>query len=206
MKKFLGKTGAGRLTAVVSLFGLALASLIAVPLIASAGEPGGESDSSGSSVAECDRRANGEHPRAQRFLDELVADGVISADQAAEIDARLSEKHFTACVAHLLFERGNAIRSTASATATEPREVLGALVAGESLSQYAGEHGVDDATLIGAIMASPEAKAAELVAAGEIDQATVDSILAGIESRVTELIQKTDIEPRRRGARAILGG
>jgi hypothetical protein len=207
MKKILLTVGAGGMLAVTALFGLALVALLAIPLAASADEH--ENDAPNrppSSVADCEVRSQGDHPRAQMFLDELVADEVISQEQAAEIELRLGEKHFDGCFARLLYERGNAIHATADVTASEPREVLGALVAGQSFSQYANEHGVDDATLIAAIMAAPEVKAAELVAAGEIDQATVDGVLANIESRVTDMIQKTDIAPKRRALRSNIAG
>jgi hypothetical protein len=177
-----------------------LIAVLAVPFVASADEPERDRPSpAATTVEECSNRAAMENPRLDGFLDELVTDNVISADQADEIAARFDAKHFNGCVASILFDRGTVIEGTANVTGTENREVLGAIVAGQSLSEYANEHGVDDATLIDAIMAGPEAKAAELVAGGEISQEDVDGILAKIEERVTDGIYVTDATPRHRG-------
>lgn len=200
MKKIGRALGSGRLLAVAGLFGIALMAVIAVPMIASAGEY--EIDAPNRpplTVATCEDRVAAEDPRRDDFLDELVADEVISTDQAAEIDARLDVKHFERCVARILFNRGTAIDATASVTGTEKREVLGAIVAGQSLSEYADEHGIDDATLVDAIMQAPSEKAAELIANGEFSQEDVDGVLARIEERVNELIHVTDVAPHRLG-------
>ncbi len=201
MKKIAGRLRSGRLLTVAALFGIALIALVAVPFVASADEPANRGQrNQPTSVSQCLERVAREDPLRDEFLDELVNDAVISAEQAAEIDARLDEKHLGVCIGRVLYRPGNAVTATAEATGTEKREVLGAIVAGESLSEYANSRGVDDAALVDAIMAAPEAKAAELVAAGEVTQTEVDAVLARIESRVTEMIQKTDISPRRMGA------
>ncbi|MEZ4521123.1 MAG: hypothetical protein R3A46_05710 [Thermomicrobiales bacterium] len=202
MKKIQRMVRSGRFLAVAALFGLAATVLVALPLVASADESdGGAPNTPPLSVEDCRDRAGGDHPFRDEFMDELVADAVITADQAAEIGARLDDHRVEACIGRIVFERGNAIRSTASVTGTEPREVLGAIVSGQSLSQFANDHGIDDSTLIEAIMEEPTAKAAELVSSGELSQAEADQILSAIEERVTVMIQKTDISPRRfRGA------
>ncbi len=186
-----------RIFASLALLAIALTALIAVPIVASAGDVESDaSNRSGLDVATCADRSGGDHPRMQRFLEELVQDQVISVEQADEIASRLTGKHFNACVARILFERGTAIEATATVTDSERREVLGALVSGKSLSEYAAQHGVDDATLVAAIMAEPAAKAAELVAAGELNQEVADDILGKLEAKVSEVIQMTDVKPR----------
>ena len=200
MKRISSLFTSARVVTVAALFGAALVALVAVPFVASADEAPGEGPKRAPvSVEQCENRVAADDPRRDNFFDELVTDGVISADQAAEIDARLDAKHFDGCVARILFQRGTAVEATASATGTEKREVLGALVAGQSLSEFANERGVDDASLIVAIMEVPTTKATELVNNGEIDQATVDGILAKIEERVSEAIHNTDVAPRHFG-------
>ncbi len=207
MKRFKGMFSSGRIATVAALFGIALIALIAVPFVASADEPTGDGPRKGpTTVEQCDNRVAADTPRRDNFLDELVTDAVISADQATEIDARLDTRRFEGCVARIVFPRGTAVEATASATGTAKREVLGALVAGQSLSEFANEHGVDDASLMTAIMESPTAKATDLVNNSEIDQATADSILAKIEECVSEVIHKTDLQPRHPGAAANLFG
>ena len=188
----------GRLLTVAALFGVAIAALIAVPIVASADEHQGSrrGGHGPTTIEQCRDRVAAEDPRRDAFLDELVADAVISAEQAAEIDARMDAHQFDGCVARILFDRGTVIGATAEVTGTEPREVLGALVAGQSLSEYANSFGVEDVALLDAIMQVPEAKAAELVATGDITQEEVDSILGKIEERVGEFILKSDISPR----------
>ena len=197
MQKFGTVLTSGRLLTVAALFGVALVALIAVPFVASADEGlEGKRDRHGpTTVEQCRDRVAAEDPRRDNFLDELVTDAVITAEQAAEIDARMDAHHFNGCVARILINRGIVIGSTAEITGTEPREVLGALVAGQSLSEYANSFGVDDVSLVSAIMQTPEAKAAELVANGEIGQEDVDNILQKIEERVGEIILNSDVSP-----------
>ena len=186
--------GAGRILAVAALFGLTALALVAVPIVASADEhDGGDRDRPFRSVSACSDRVDREDPKRDAFFDELVADNVISGDQAAEIDARMDVWQFDGCVARLLFTRGTAIDATATVSNTERREVLGAIVSGQSLADYASGHAVEADALIDAIMASPTAKAAELVAAGELNQADADRILGKIENRVSSGIHETDI-------------
>ena len=206
MKNFPKKLGGGRLMTVTALLGIALLAVLAVPFVGSAaqtanGRPSGDrSNQAPLTVEECRSWVELNDPRRDTFLDELVADAVISADQAAEIDARLDARHFEACVARILWERGNAIEATAAATGTEKREVVGALIAGQSLAEFAAEYGVDEATLVDAIMAAPEAVAAELVNSGQLGQDEANAIIAKIEERVSVGIHLTDVSPRRFGA------
>ena len=207
MKKIGSKLWSGRLLTVAALFGVTLMAVLAVPLLVSADEPVGDRQANPPpDVAACLDRVALDDPFRDSFLDELVTDGVISTEQAAEIDARLDDKHFDGCVARILWERGNAIEATAAATGAAKREVVGALIAGESLSEFANARGVDDETLIAAIMAGPEAKAAELVASGQLSQAEIDRILARIEERVSAGIHVTDVAPRRFGGVFDLAG
>lgn len=200
MKRIGNPLQSGRLLAVTALFGIALVAVVAVPLVAAADDLVSQRGRNApANVEECRNRVGLEDPWRDGFLDELVTDEVISTDQAAEIDARLDQKHLDACIGRILHQRGNAIEATASVTGVEKREVLGALVAGESLSQFANDRGVDDAALINAIMADPETRAADLVAAGEMSQEDAERILGKIEILVGELIHKADIAPRRLG-------
>ncbi|CAN5621231.1 hypothetical protein BH23CHL2_BH23CHL2_09670 [soil metagenome] len=194
MKKIGGVFGPGRLIAVAALLGIAVMTVLAVPLVASADEDGIAPKRGPGDVQACRDRVGADHPRLDAFLNGLVQDEVITAEQAAEIDSRLDDRHFDACVARILRDRGNAIEATATVTNAKRREVIGALVAGESLSRYANERGGDDATLIAAIMEDPTVKATELVANGPITQEEVDNLLAQIEGRASELINLTDIK------------
>ncbi len=198
MDQIINRIHPRRIGAIVAMFAIALGALVLVPVAARAGDP--ENDAPNRpplTVSVCQERAAGDHPRMDSFLDELVADQVINAEQADEIEARLEGRHLVQCVARIVFERGTVIEATAEATSTEPREVIGAMVAGQSLADFAAEHGVDESALVVAIMVAPSANASGLVASGAISQETADEALRAIESRVSELIQSTEHRPRR---------
>jgi hypothetical protein len=67
---------------------------------------------------------------------------------------------------------------------------------GESFSQFANARSVDGATLINAIMEAPDARAAELVSAGELSHGEINALPFAIEERVGEANYRTDVIPR----------
>lgn len=202
MAQFFRRPGRGRLG--IILCGLVLATLVAVPVVAQAAV---EDDANpperqlperhhlpeaflhpARGVASCEAVAEGERPRMTRFIDELMADGVISEEQAAEIRSRLAKAREDACLESMLWHPGDGLQAIAEVTGTTHREVLGALIAGQTAAEYAAEHGVGEDALIAALMAEPEARAAELIEAGELDAQRAEELLDAIEARIAEAI------------------
>lgn len=198
------------MTAGAVVLGALAVGLIAPSLVAAQESDATPTDGAWSELTAqaCTERVdNAEAPRMTDFLEELVADGVIDQSQADEIESRLRERGEDACVGMILYQPGQAINATADATSTEPRDVLRALRDGATLADYAAQYGVSEEQLVDAIMADSEAKAAELVASGELEQARADELLLSIEERVTEGIHNTKEDRARpwRDARERIG-
>jgi polyhydroxyalkanoate synthesis regulator phasin len=130
----------------------------------------------------------GDFPRMTEFLGELVADGVISQEQADEIDRRFRELAEYTCLLHQLFPKREAFGVTADITGTHRHEVVRAMIGGGTLAEYAADHGIDEATLIAALMEAPADRAADMVAAGDLSQEEADELLAEVETYIGELI------------------
>lgn len=147
--------------------------MLALPALASAdehGQPG--------SAAECAERVAGhDFPRMTRFIDDLVADGVIDTQQALEIEARVREEAEQSCIVRLLLDRGDVIDVTAGLTGTSERQVLRALRQGDSLAGYASEHDVSKQQLSDAIVGRAAAQADALVAGGGLTREQADAAL-----------------------------
>jgi predicted DNA-binding protein (UPF0251 family) len=70
-------------------------------------------------------------------------------------------------------------------------ELKAELEAGKSLAAIAGEKGVDVNTVVAALVADAKAELAEAVSSGRITQAQADAKSAGLEARMTELVNRT---------------
>lgn len=189
--------------AAVALAGLAL--VIVGPTLVGAQETQSQEDGWQELTPQvcAERSADADTPRMSAFLDELVSDGAVDQSQADEIERRLHERGESACVGMILYQPGQMIEAIAETTATQPRDVLRALRDGATPAEYAAQYDVPEAELIEAVMADSHARAAELVASGELDQARADELLVAIEERIAAAIHRTHDElPRRwQGAR-----
>jgi hypothetical protein len=167
-----------------------LLALLAVPMVALAqdDEPA-PSERSQATPTECAERASTyEFPRMTSFVDDLVADSVVSQEQADEIERRFRDEAGYRCVAHLLFRKPGAIAVTADETGASRREVVRALRDGQSLAGFADAHGIAETDLIAAMTERPNTRAAEFVASGELSQEEADETLAEVERYIVELI------------------
>ena len=70
------------------------------------------------------------------------------------------------------------------------------LEAGSSLAAVAEEQGVDEATLVDGLLTAAEEHVAEHLADGSITQEQADQRLAGLEERITVLVQREDLPLR----------
>ena len=91
-----------------------------------------------------------------------------------------------------------AVTITAELTGTTTDEVAAALQAGASLAGYAAEHGVDRDTLTSEIIAATEQRLNERVAEGSITQERADELLAEIDQRTDDLVDREGFRNRGR--------
>jgi len=80
----------------------------------------------------------------------------------------------------------------------EAQELGEALRGGQSLADIAAEQGVDTQDLIDAIVANAEARVADAVEAGRIDEEKADEIIAGASEHAEDMVNG-EIQPGRRG-------
>ncbi len=67
--------------------------------------------------------------------------------------------------------------------------------AGKSLAQIAGEQGIDEEQLVGALLAGLRARLDLAVTAGRLSREEADRVLADAEARVREFLNRTDLGP-----------
>ncbi len=145
-------------------------------------------------------------------LDEAVDDGDLTEEQAARFRTEISE-HLQDLIngdwpaEGFGFERIrpieppfqgdhgfkfdldlNPVEITADLTGTDSSEVHDALRNGQTLVEFAADHGVGEEELVNAIMTSVEEKAAEAVSAGDLTQDDADQIIANLEEHVRATI------------------
>ncbi len=127
------------------------------------------------------------------LVDEAVADGRITEEQAAEIRTRIEsgEGPFFAKRPHRGHQRGGAhLEPVAEFLGLTPQEVTEALQDGQTLAQIAEANGSSAADLTTFLLGELEARLAEAVESGKIDQARADEKLANASERITEMINQ----------------
>ncbi|MCX7620650.1 MAG: hypothetical protein N2037_07390 [Acidimicrobiales bacterium] len=159
-----------------------------------------------------DKGAHVEHPRRgphllDQTLDELVANGVITQNQADAVKAKLAEKfaqhradshrggpeaprgpmghgfrpHFLA----------GSMETAAATIGITPGELIEAIKGGKTIGQVAQDHGVDPQAVVDAVLAKANAKIDEKAAAGSIPSERVDEA----KQKAAELATKFVNEP-----------
>ena len=125
------------------------------------------------------------------LVDEALADGRITEEQAAEIRTRIEsgEGSFFLKQAHRGHHRGgDAVGQVAEFLGLTPEEVAEALESGQTLVQVAEANGSTEEALAAFLLGELEARLAEAVESGKIDQARADEMLANASERITQMI------------------
>ena len=131
------------------------------------------------------------------FVDEALAEGLITEEQAAERrEAIESGESFFGQRGHKM-QGGHQMRG-GLAHGADVAEFIGieqdalreAIEGGQSLVQVAEANGVSEQALTDYLLGEIEAKLAEAVASGRIDQAKADEVLAGAPEKITECINR----------------
>ncbi len=153
--------------------------------------------------------------QADDKLDAKVAEGELTADEAAErsaaIEERLSERINTPASEREgrggRGGRSGAVRAAASEVLGElgisVEEIQEGRAAGQTLAEIAEANGVSEADLVQAFVDSAEAQIATKVEDGTIDADRAAEITEGLEEKITE---KVNAEPGERGERGRRGG
>ena len=127
------------------------------------------------------------------LVDEAVADGRITEEKAAEIRTRIEsgEGPFFAKRPHRGYHHGgNVVGQVAEFLGLTTQEVTEALQGGQSLAQIAEAQGVSTDKLVTFLLGELEARLAEAVDSGKIDQARADEKLANASERITQMINR----------------
>lgn len=138
------------------------------------------------------------------LLDEAVADGRITEEQAAEIRERIESGEAPLFPKHRPQHcRGAGVaREAAEFLATTPEEVLAGLQSGQSLAQIAEANGKTAEELAAFLLDELEEYLAQAVANGRSTQERADEILASAPEKIDKLINHEGpvrCVPRHRG-------
>ncbi len=132
------------------------------------------------------------------IVDEKVADGTLTEDQAAQLRERIESGEggfFGPLLRHKQgmhhggggFSHGADIAEFIGVT---PEELRAAIEGGQSVVQVAEANGVSEQELTDYLLGEIETKLAEAVESGRIDQATADEKLAGAADKIAECINR----------------
>ena len=131
------------------------------------------------------------------IVDEKVADGTLTEDQAAQIRERVEsgESFFGAFGrrGHQMHQRGGGFHAGANIAefiGIEAEALREAIEGGQSVVQVAEANGVSEQELTGFLLGEIEAKLAEAVESGRIDQAKADEVLANAADKISECINR----------------
>ncbi len=131
-------------------------------------------------------------------VDEAEADGRVTAEQAQKARDRINEGKGLAAFRQHRQERtervhklrAGIIESSATALGMTPDELKAELKAGDSIADVAAERSVSPDDVKAQIISDAEARAAEAVANGRIDQARADKLLAKLTERLDDLLNR----------------
>jgi len=141
------------------------------------------------------------------LVDEALAEGRINEEQAASARERIEsgEPFFGPLMRqkHQMHDRGmhqdgmHRGAEVAEFIGVTPEELRAAIEGGQSVVQVAEENGVSEQELTDYLLGEIEAKLAEAVESGRIDQATADEKLANAADRIAEGINREGPPERR---------
>ncbi len=142
------------------------------------------------------------------FIDEALANGDITEEQAAERRARIEagETGFFPGRPHQRpHHRGYAVlMSVAEFIGVTPEELREAVQGGQSVAQVAEANGVTAEALAEYLLGEVQTHVAQALEDGKIDQAKADEILANAPARIEEMINRQGL-PDKHGGHAGAG-
>lgn len=143
--------------------------------------------------------------RVQDVLDDLVADGTLTAAQAEAVAEALAEIRPERGMRHGPGHRaGHVFAEIADILGIEPEALRDAMVEGATIAELAADAGVTTDDIVAALVAQASDRLDEAVESGRIDDADAETKLAEIEDRLTALVNgEIDLSerPQRHGPR-----
>lgn len=127
----------------------------------------------------------------RQALDELVADGTITAEQADAVATKLADsrpERGPGGPGRGRHGKGPGLEAAATALGIEPSELMQQLRDGKTIAQVAAERGVDVQTVIDAMVAELSTHLDEKVAAGDLTQEEADARKAEATERISEMV------------------
>ncbi len=127
----------------------------------------------------------------RQALDELVADGTLTTEQADAVANKLAEsrpERGPGGPGHGRHGKGPGLEAAATALGIEPSELMTQLRDGKTIAQVAADKGVDVQTVIDAMVADLSTHLDEEVAEGDLTQEEADARKAEATERITEMV------------------
>ena len=143
-----------------------------------------------------------------QMVDEALANGDITEEQAAQARTRIEsgEGGFFPGGKHRPQHRAYGVKmEVAEFIGVTPEELMAGLESGQSVAQVAEANGVTEQELTDYLLGEIEAKLADAVESGRIDQAKADEILANAPARIEEMINRQGLAEKRHGGHAGAG-
>lgn len=127
-------------------------------------------------------------------IDEALASGKITEDQAAALRERVEAEGFSGFgrrghMGHHPWFRHMSLETIATTLGITSDELRAELESGSTLSEVITAHGSTVETVVDALVAETQTRLDEKVAAGEITQYQADTIMAELPARLTEAIE-----------------
>jgi len=123
-------------------------------------------------------------------LDALVAEGVITQEQADAVQARIAEAIADRPHHPMRVLRG-ALRTAAEAIGIEPRDLAGQIRDGATVADVATANGVDPEAVVDALVAAGTARVEEALAEGRIDEERAAELTAALPERASHFVHET---------------
>lgn len=172
MKKFIAAVAA----AAVVVGGGVISSVVSAPAIAQAQEA--------DTTTESTTQVRG----FTSVLDELVAEGVITQEQADTVGERLAERGYGRFGRFGHTGRGMHLETLADVIGVEAETIKSALADGQTIAEIAADNGVDRQTVVDALTAQAQEFLANAVADGRITQEEADEKLAEAATRIESMV------------------
>ena len=137
-----------------------------------------------------------------QMVDEALANGDITEEQAAERRARIEagETGFFPGGKHRPQHRGYGLKTeVAEFIGVTPEELREAVQGGQSVAQVAEANGVTAEALAEYLLGEVQTHVAQALEDGKIDQAKADEVLANATARIEEMINRQGLPDRRHG-------
>jgi hypothetical protein len=128
-------------------------------------------------------------------LSGLVEDGTLTQEQADAVEGAVTDARPDRPLREHVIEHhgppgGGHLDTAADAIGIEPDELADALLDGQTIAEVATANGVEPQAVIDALVAEAEARLADLVADGRLDEQAAADRLARMTERITEAVNE----------------